>query len=54
MIDQFEKRCVPEEAEEKTEFAATLAQFGVSLQQYTKAFESPNVTMYSFHKSCMS
>ena len=40
------KKGLPEGEEEKIEFAKTLAQFGVSLQQYTRAFEMPNVTVY--------
>ena len=42
---QFEKRPIPDNTEEKTEFIEALLKFGVSLPQYEKAFAMDDITM---------
>ena len=42
---RFIKEPVPQDSEEKEEFASKLFTFGVSLKQYEKAYAMPDVTM---------
>ena len=36
---------MPEKEEEKVVFAETLAKYGVSVKQYVKAYQMPDLTM---------
>ena len=42
---QFEKASVPADADEKIHFIDSLMKFGVSIQQYQKAFAMDDITM---------
>ena len=42
---EFEKAKVPEDPEEKVEFADKLMKFGISILQYEKAYTMDDVTM---------
>lgn len=42
---QFEKAPIPDEPDEKTHLIENLMKFGVSIQQYEKAYTADEITM---------
>ena len=42
---RFIKEPVPQDSEEKQEFASKLFSFGVSIKQYERAYAMPDLTM---------
>lgn len=45
-IYQFEKAPIPDDPEDKAQFVESLMEFGISVQQYEKAYGMDDITMY--------